>query len=503
MNKDNIKNTNNTNQTDDRAGKLKLYSIGSVVLLIAIILIANILFDAIFGKALSFDFSDSLQNSISQASVDYIDSLPADTRIRIVGLFERPDNVSGTPYQYIIPLLDDYVRKSDGKISVEYVDMTTNPSIITQLDPANAYNLSSKSDSFVVSYNGMLKTIAPLDCYSYDQNMYLYYGKYYINGNNAEFTFTNTMSNLTNNYSLKAYIVTGLKESGNVYISRILDSMSYEVAELPASDNFAIPEDCDILILNGPNSDISEKMYVAMNEYLKNGGKLFVAVNYDLDNVSETYPRLNTLLNTMNINIDPALVSENDPGYQLGGYSIDSTVIATGEFSGFADISYLHSTYARSVRILESSVPGIDTYPVLLTSNKASVVELDELGNSIDNGIVSEGQYSVAAYSSSRDANPAKAFVFGTLTFTSDDYISEYGLNDVNVDFFKSCIRELSSSEPVNVLNIPVKQTDNFMLDPEKATTSASNFVMVIFMIAVPVLLVAMAVIVYFKRKNL
>jgi LPXTG-motif cell wall-anchored protein len=41
------------------------------------------------------------------------------------------------------------------------------------------------------------------------------------------------------------------------------------------------------------------------------------------------------------------------------------------------------------------------------------------------------------------------------------------------------------------------------MLDPEKATTSASNFVMVIFMIAVPVLLVAMAVIVYFKRKNL
>ena len=42
-------------QTDNRADKLKLYSIGSVVILIGIIVLVNILFDGIFGKSLSFD----------------------------------------------------------------------------------------------------------------------------------------------------------------------------------------------------------------------------------------------------------------------------------------------------------------------------------------------------------------------------------------------------------------------------------------------------------------
>ena len=59
-------------KTDDRAGKMKLYSIGSVVLLIAIVLLSNILFDGIFGKALTFDFSDYNQNTISQESVDFL-----------------------------------------------------------------------------------------------------------------------------------------------------------------------------------------------------------------------------------------------------------------------------------------------------------------------------------------------------------------------------------------------------------------------------------------------
>ena len=80
-----------TKTSDIRAEKLKMYSIGSVILLVAIILLVNILFDGIFGKALTFDFSDSGQNTISQESIDYINSLPADTKIRVVGLFDKPD----------------------------------------------------------------------------------------------------------------------------------------------------------------------------------------------------------------------------------------------------------------------------------------------------------------------------------------------------------------------------------------------------------------------------
>ncbi len=501
--KSNINQNKIVSHSDDRADKLKLYSIGSVILLIAIVLLVNILFDGIFGKALTFDFSVSEQNTISQVSVDYINSLPSDTHIRIVGLFERPSNVAGSPYQYIIPLMDDYVKKSDGRITVEYVDMTEHPTIINQLDPTNSYDLTEKENSFVIEYNGNIKIIDPIDCYSYDEDMYAYYGNYYITGNNTEFTFTNSMYNLTNDYSYKAYIVTGLREDGNTYVTKILESMSIEVLEISASENFTIPEDCELLILNGPNNDITEKMYVAMTDYLKRGGKMFVAVNYSLENLSVRYERLNALLNQMNINIDPVLISENDPGYQLGGYSVDSTVMSADLFADYAGIQYFHSTYARSVRQIESPNSGIQTNPVLLTSKKASILEVDEQGNAIDNGSDLRGQYYVAMYSANTSGVPSEIFVFGTMNFSSDDYISAYGLNDANIDFFKSCIRELSDNKPFNALNVPTKNIDDFSLDASKATTSTSTVMLIIFMIIIPIVMIALAVIVYVKRKNL
>ena len=176
---------NDNNQADNRAGKLKLLSIASVILLAAIIILVNFLFDKILGKPLTFDFSDSFSNTISSETEEYIDGLPEGTNIRIVGLFTRPDNVASSEYQYIIPLLDDYEKKSGGKITVEYINPTEHPTIISSLDPSNSYDLSSKSGSFVVEYNGRIKVIEPIDCYSYDVSYYSQTGYYLIDGNNS------------------------------------------------------------------------------------------------------------------------------------------------------------------------------------------------------------------------------------------------------------------------------------------------------------------------------
>lgn len=490
-------------KNDNRADKMKLYSIGSVVILVGIIVLMNILFDGIFGKALTFDFSDYGQNTISQPTQEFIDSLPADAHIRVVGLFNRPDNVSGTPYQYIIPLLDDYARKSDGKITVEYYDLTENPGIISQLDPSNSYDLASNYENFVIEYNGRIKIIKPIDCYSYDEDRYYSSGIYYITGNNTEYVFTNNMNMLTSNYMCKAYIVTGLKEDGNVYISQILNSMSIDVEELSSSDNFTIPEDCSLLILNGPNADISEKMYVEMTDYLQKGGKIFVAVNFNIKNVTERFERLNLLLNQMNVNIDPALINENDPGYQRGGYLIDHTVTATDGFAEYASIPYLHATYSRSVSVYNNPNSSAVAIPVLKTSKNATLVEFDNNGNAVDNSTDTTNMYYVGMYACGQGADPAKVFVYGTTNLSSDEYISGYGMNDVNVEFFKSSIRELTSSMSTVGINVATKNVDNFSLDSTKTSTSSATLMMVIFMIAIPVILVGAAVIVYAKRKNL
>ncbi len=497
-----VKKSINKKHEDVRSFKLKQYSIGSVILLVCIVLVVNILLDRIFGKSLTFDFSDYNQNTISKESEDYLNSLSTDAKIRIVGLFDRPDNVSGTQYQYILPLLDDYARKSNGRVSVEYVNPLTHPMIVSELDPANAHDLSSNTDSFVVSYNGRIRVIKPIDCYSYNVDYYYRTGDYLVVGNNTEYVFTNTMNALTQGYSCKAYFITGLKEEGNIYLSKIMESMSFECEELPVSENFAVPEDCDVLVLNGPNNDISEKVYVALSDYVNHGGKMLISVNFSMKNVAESYERLNKLLNQINVCIDPALISENNPGYQLNGYSQDSAVIVTDAFKDFSNISLLHSTNARSVRCIENPNSGFKTYPVLVTSDNASTYDIDQYGNAIESSLVENKRFNVAVLSENEETG-ASVFVFGTTNFTSDEYISAYGLNDSNVDFIKSCFRDLTSSKQLNVLNITTKSVDDFSIDTSKATSSSSTAVLICFMIVVPVAFVALAVIVYTKRKNL
>lgn len=489
-------------QNDTRSDKLKLYSIGSVVLLALIILLVNFLFDKIFGKALTFDFSDSAQNSISQESIDYLESLPADTKIRVVGLFNRPDNVSNTKYQYIVPLLDDYVKESDGKVIVDYIDPNEHPSIIQELDPTNSFDLASNIENFVVSYNGKIRIIAPIDCYSYDQSYFFQTGDYMITGNNTEYTFTNTMYSLTQGYSGKAYIVTSLKEEGNTYLNLVLDGMSVEVAELQSSDYFAIPDDCDLLILNGPNTDITEKMYVAMTDYISKGGKMLIAVDYSQNNVNEKYDRLNMLLNQMNINADPLFLYEINPNYQRNGYPSDSNVTVANAFADYSSSYALHCSNGRSIRQLDSSNSDITVIPVLSTSDTAYALALDQYGKPVDNGVVNSGLHYAAMYSGNENTG-AEMFVFGTLNFTSDAYISSYGMNDSNVEFTRSCIRDLLNSSSNPTLGIATKTVDNFAIDTTKATTSSATLVLIIFMMIIPILLIAIAVIVYTKRKNL
>jgi hypothetical protein len=498
MSKD-IKNDNI--QKDSRSDKLKLFSIGSVVIFALIIVFGNFLFDKLLGNALTFDFSDTNSHTVSKLTEDYLKGLPQDTHIRVVGLFNRPENVTGTYYQYIIPILDDYAKKSDGKVTVEYVDPTEQPSIITSLDPDNAYDLSSNSGNIVVEYNGRIKIITPLDCYSYDQSKYYSTGIYYITGNNTEYTFTNTMNSLTQGYNGKAYIVTGIKEAGCVNIKKILESMSIDVEGITVSDNFAVPSDCDLLILNGPNTDISEKMLVSITDYINNGGKVFIAVDYSSENVTENFDRLNRLLNQVDINIDPLLIYENDPGYQRGGYAIDSVVVATGDFANYVSVPYLHSTYARSVRKVDNPDSVISVVPVLATSDSASTLELDADGNPKADGAPVVGKFYVAYYAAVPSG--AEVFVFGTLDFSSDSYIDDYSLNDSNVDFFKACVRELVDAKTGTQIDVETKTVDNFSLDTTKVTSTNATIMMIIFMIVIPVVLVAMAVIIYTKRKNL
>ncbi len=475
---------------DKRNISLKWFSIGSVIILIAIVLVVDILFDAILGDKFVFDMSSTGQHTVSQTTEDYLASLPADTHIRIVGLFEEPENIAGTSLEYVCPLLEDYAEKSDGKVTVEYIDPASHPGIISELDPEGIAGL--EQNQFAVYYNGKVQSVTAYDCFAVDQTTG------YATANVCEATFTNAIYTLVNGYSYKAYFITGLQEPTHLQLSKVLASIGIESAELPASTVFAIPEDCDLLIINGINSDISEGMADAIKEYLYNGGDMLLAVNY-YQNATEYFTNLNDAISVMGIAIDPYMLLENDADMVLyNGLYNQSLVTVASPFDELAVSPTARVSYCRTVRPIDNGTSQASAYAILQSSELATSTQgYDTNVSFADQGVHNVGMYCTFTGSD----NAPRLYAFGTTDLTSDDYISTFGYNDSNVVLMRNILRSMFPTE--NTVLVPSKAMADYSLDPTKVTQSSVNVLTVVLMIIIPLGLVAVGTIVYNKRKNL
>lgn len=472
---------------DKRATILKMFFWGSVVLLLAILLVANILFDNMLGSFFTFDFSSTSQNSITSVTEEYLSTLPSDANIQIVGLMDRPTNLENSPYEYIVPLLDDLQSKSGGRIEVRYMNPQTYPTIISELDSTGIYDL--EANTYVVKYNDRCITINPVfDCFTFNNG--------YPVANLVENAFVNAIVSLTSDSIYKAYFLTGLNEDTHQGMTTVLSSMAITSEDLPVSEDFVIPDDCSILFLNGPQMDIPENVVVKLKDYIQDGGNLVVSVNYDDYNSFEAYTNLNEVLHEVNLHIDQRIISENSPQYQINSaYMFMATV--EEQFIGDSNIGFVTAGYARPVRAYDNPYSYIQTAPIFVTTNQATAVTSDNLA-----AATTIGTYNVGMYGTFSDvSNPPNVFVFGTNWITCDKYINNYGLSDNNVVFIKSILRDLF--DVGTSIDIPQKMMSDYSFDTAKATNSNVTMVMMTFMLIIPFVFVVFGVVVYNKRKNL
>ena len=116
--------------SDKRNKSLKMVSISSAILFIAIVIIFNIVFESLFGANLKWDWTQTDMYTLGDVSKEILNNLEDD--ITIIGLYKKGtvDN-----FKDVEVFLDEYVKASNGKVTVSYIDPTETPSILTDLDP--------------------------------------------------------------------------------------------------------------------------------------------------------------------------------------------------------------------------------------------------------------------------------------------------------------------------------------------------------------------------------
>ena len=415
--------------------------------------------------------------------------------MEIIGLFDKNANLEWR--EYFIPILDDYVAKADGNIILRYVDPDVDPFIITQLDPDGIYNL--QKNTYVVRCGDRMEVIYPYACFGYDQEFLQYYGYGMPVVNNVEFEFTRSIVYVVSERPLRAYFLAGHDLPVHSSMDIILKSLGFTVSELKLSgENAEIPQDCELLVILEPHSDLDSLEKELIKTYLDNAGKVLLVTQFDPDS-SASFTNLNELTIKMGVNLGDGILHENNIDYLSNPddpyYSI--AVVSPA----YAEYISVPSNYTvqkcRYMTVFEDRADTVYVSPLVVTSDRTSV----DFQNTLIDTAVSVGTYPVVLQCvDNSGSEPSCMIVIGTNSFTSEDYYSVKTLNDNNADFMRSLINDICPVQ-TNVL-VPSKRVPSYVLSKPLSSSSATVWSLIV-MTVIPLGSLICGVCIYRKRRHL
>lgn len=257
------------------------YSSAVTVIVLAVVVFVNLL---VTRLDLKLDISASGLYTLSAETREFVRGLEDDISIYYLATEGGED-----------PMVRDMVDKfasASSHITVELKDPQLYPNFVYQYVEADT---RVYVDSLIVENhtNGRSRFISASEMilYSYDQN----YNRQ-LSGYDVEGQITSALQYVTTEDLPKIYATAGHgEEAFGSYVTEYLSKQNIEFESLETLTMETVPEDCQILIVNGAANDFTEAEAEKIREYLAGGGNLVVYYNYtekkltNLDSLMEYY----------------------------------------------------------------------------------------------------------------------------------------------------------------------------------------------------------------------
>ncbi len=159
-------------------------------------------------------------------------------------------------------------------------------------------------------------------------------------------------------------------EAGISELKRALNQEGYSAEALNLAGKSEIPRDASVVVLAGPKSALSEPEVATLRRYLDQGGRMIFFAEMNAE------PKLDTLLATYGIQVDPGVVADNQLGIRgpyviIAPYLSEHAITATLKAQNLLNLQF---PTARGLTVLRSgTAPEVKAEPVVLTSQFAWV----------------------------------------------------------------------------------------------------------------------------------
>lgn len=332
------------------------YSSVMIVIVIAIVIVINLAASQIPSQYAQLDVTDNQLYSIGDQTRSMLSELTEDVEIYYICQEGSEDDV-------ISKMLDRYADGSS-HIKVTKVDPVVNPQFAAQYTDETVYD-----NSLVVVCGDTYQYIPYSDMYVYEMNYSTYTSQQ--TAYDGEGRLTSAISYVTSDDLPKMYILQGHNEAE---ISSTLEdriskqNITTETLSLLTLE--AVPEDCDILMINSPQTDLSETEAQYIIDYLDNGGKVFMTSTY----TDTEMPNFDSILSHYGLAKTDGIVVEGNSNYYYPGYpsyllpDFESHTITTDFTSNHR---YVILPSAQGISVGDAPRDGVTVNSLLTTSDDA------------------------------------------------------------------------------------------------------------------------------------
>ncbi len=508
--------------------------------IVAIVLVALILLNVVFTVAgerlhLEVDLTADKAFSMSQGNIDYIKEVDKEVTITFLATeddytgqyfkeyaayYYQAEDSTGLYFPQTVEIVKKYAGYND-KIKVDFVDVQENEfTTIRQEYPNESFSYGDilVECSFIGSDGKSIKRHKVLNfsqIYTLeDKSGYAAYGysNYTIGGNNIETYLSSAVYYVTSKETAKAaYFDSHCEESllEAAYIPA-LELNNYEITKISDAiiTESSIPEDTDVLIMACVTSDFTAGELEVIEDFLHNDNKKGKGLVFFASTSSPKLPNLYGFLEEWGISIEDGILYETTESYtneqatnmlvmnsgnditaevnsKEGIYLADNMVAMEIAFERYED--RIVSTFMQTSPTVVIAPSGIDVSSWKPDSSYA------EAPRSV--GIItSDTSYE----ENTGEGTSSYVAAFASTDFVYSNYIDYESVLNLDMSL---CAANIASGNNTNEITFTTKSISEESF-ADKVTTASANAMLIVFVVILPVAILAACVVVYIRRKS-
>ena len=452
------------------------YTLAMTSIVIAIVIVFNMIVNLIPENKRQFDISSTNIYEISSKSKKIINKVDHDVIFYVLAEKSNTD-------KRIKTFINKYASLSD-KIHIKWIDPVLHPSALTKY--------GTEENNIVISCKKTNRTTTV----SFD-DILVSSASYYSTSSSAssfdgDGQLTSALNYVTSNKEYKAYYTSGHGESSlSSEVTSLLTKSRISTSDLLLMTATSIPDDCDLLIIDGATSDFTKDEVKLLSSYLKKGGKVVTL----LAQTNKSMKNLYGLLKDYGLTVQSGYIADTERSYQGNYYYLIPNLSVSGDMaSGISS----NSVMMINSKGMTQSTPvrdSISTDAFMTTSsNGYAVTEKKQTQGTYVLGATSTESVKVKNSKGKKVAKESCLTVYGSNMLIDEQITSSFSSLENLTLFTNSVTASLDNADNVSISPKSLEVSYNTIAHPGPFS------ILVVFVI--PVGLIVGGFIVWFRRRR-